>query len=185
MSNASIKELWSHISKTMTSKSNDPFEDLWATVIPVKADGSFGEYIMVDPEEYDDAYEFIRHLSHNTERFETSQFGFMTPAWKRDPETGERVGQTIQFILVTSYHTCEFGMWDLTDNELNFLDSEQAANASLSGELPVALMGLSLGIAIEKGELGEAGELMLKAKKMILEAQEISEKAFAMLNTKG
>ena len=178
---SNIKDLWSYISKTITNKSNDPFEDLWATVIPVNKDGSFAEPIMVDPDEHDDAYAFIGNLTRNTELFETSQFGFMTPAWKRDPETGERVGQTIQFILVKSYKECEFGMWDLTDNKLTFLDSEQAEMATLSGELPAALMGLSLGIAVDNNELGEAGEILRTAKRMVIEAKELSERAFTML----
>jgi hypothetical protein len=72
-------------------------------------------------------------------------------------------------------------MWDLTDNKLTFLDSEQAEMATLSGELPAALMGLSLGIAVDNNELGEAGEILRTAKRMVIEAKELSERAFTML----
>jgi hypothetical protein len=182
MSTVTIDDLWSYISKTITSKSNDPFDDFWGTVIPVNKDGSFGEYMMVNPDGYEDIYDFFSHLVQHPERFETSSFGFMSPAWKRDPETGERVGKSIQFVLVRSFWDIGFGMWDLDTNELSFLSDEEAEEASISGRLPTALLALSLGLAIELNELGEAGEMMRKAKKMVVDAQELSAKAFEMLN---
>lgn len=179
VNNLTARDLWSYISSNITNKVNDPFEEINGVIIPVKRNGSFDTPIKSD--DYENVYDWISHLCSNTDPFETPSFGFMIPGWKRDPETMERDGQIITFILVKSYEQMEVGAWMLDTNELHFLSEEAEYNDPSDGPLSMALSALSVGIAIERGGMGQAGALMRKAKRYHKRANELAEKAVAML----
>ncbi len=179
INNLTAKDLWSYISNNITNSTNDPFEELNGVIIPIKRNGSFGASITSD--EYDNVYDWIAHLCGNTEPFETESFGFMIPGWKRDPETMEREGQIITFILVKSHDHLEVGAWMLDTNEVVFLSEESETVDSSNGPLSMALSALSVGIAIETGGMGQAGALMRKAKRHIKRGNELAERAIMLL----
>lgn len=174
-----IKDVWSYISNKIASKVNDPFEELNGIIIPVRKDGTFGEVITSD--EFDDVYDWLAHLCREAGSFETSSFGFMIPGWKKDPETMERVGQIVTFMLVNSYEDMQVGVWHLDTNEVDYMPLQNESNEWKTGTLPMALGALAVGIEIELGGFGKAGSMMREAKRLMARSNEIALKAMELI----
>lgn len=177
--NVTLEDLWSYISNKIACKTNDPFEDLNGIIIPISEDGAFLSPMYSD--EYDDVYEWLAHLCRNTQEFATPSFGFMIPGWKKDPETMERIGQIITFVLVRSHENMEVGCWDLETNTVNLFPEQHESESHGDGPLPMTLAALSVGISIEQGGMGEAGELMRQAKALVERGNQLARQALAML----
>lgn len=180
--NVTLNDLWSYISNRVACKTNDPFEDLNGIIIPISKDGNFMSPLYSD--EYDDVYDWIAHLCRNTKLFETQSFGFMIPGWKKDPETLERIGKNIMFILVKSHTEMEVGVWDLDTNEVNLFPEQHDSESQSSGPIAAALGALSVGIEISNGGMGEAGELMREALRLVERGEAMAARALKMLQQK-
>lgn len=76
-----INDVWKHISNKIANKVNDPFEDLFAMIIPIDEEGNFGPAISSDCEEYDgDSYTLLKKLTHSTNKLPTGTFAYACPA---------------------------------------------------------------------------------------------------------
>lgn len=178
--NVTLQDLWSYISNKIACKHNDPFEELNGIIIPIKADGTFSDPLYSD--EFDNVYEWIADLCRNTDKFDTPSFGFMIPGWKKDPETMERIGKNIMFVLVRDHENMEIGTWDLDTNEINMFPEQYDSDSHGDGPMPMALGALSVGISIEQGGLGEPGRLMREARDLMRRGEEMAARAIALLN---
>jgi hypothetical protein len=179
--NKSIHDLWKHFSNNIGNKVNDPFDDLWASVVPLSLDDEFlPEISSMEKEEYEgDSYAFIANLCHETDRLPKESFGFFVPARKRDPDTGEVVSQIIMLAVVSDHNTIEFGCWDLATNKVEII-SDDDDESRYQGELPIALASLSLKWSIDHGGCGAVGDLMRKSMNLAREAQELMQQAEAL-----
>lgn len=88
-----IQDLWKHISNKIANKSNDPFDDLFATIIPINEDGTFGTEISSLCDEYEgDTYTMVRRLLQNTDLLPTGSFAYFCPAKAQVVDDASEVG---------------------------------------------------------------------------------------------
>lgn len=177
--NKSIHDLWKHFSNNIGNKVNDPFEDLWASIVPLSLDDEFlPEISSMEKEEYEgDTYSFVGSLCSETDRLPKESFGFFVPARKRDPDTGEVLSQIIMLAVVSDHENIQFGCWDLATNEVEVLPDNNETENSYQGELPIALSALSLKWVLDNGGGGAVGTLMRKSMALVKEAQELMKQA--------
>lgn len=174
MTMTTIQDLYKHVANKIANKVSDPWNDLWATIIPIDANGNFCEPISsMDKEEYEgDIYTLIKHLCFNTEVLPTHTYGFFSPGYKRDPDTKERIGKMISFALVHDPTTIEYMLWDLEDNSVGDAFQDGDANG-YTGELPIALGALSFKWDIDNDV--ETSELARVTKQLFANAKHTAE----------
>lgn len=176
--NKTIHDLWKHFSNNIGNKVNDPFEDLWANVVPLSLEDEFLPAIScMEKEEYEgDSYSFIAALCSETHRLPKESFGFFVPARTRDPETNEVVSQIIMLVIVSDPANVQFGYWDLSTNEIELIPEEDEDHV-YKGELPIALAALSFKWSLDNGGGGAAGDLMRKSMDLAKQAHDLMEQA--------
>lgn len=165
-----IQDLYKHVANKIANKVSDPWDDLWATIIPIDADGNFCKAISsMDKEEYEgDVYSLVRQLCFNTEVLPTHTYGFFSPGYKKDPDTGDRKGKMISFALVHDSMNIEYLLWDLDDNSVGdpFVDGNEEG---YSGQLPIALGALSfmwdIDHDVETNELAKITKQLFESQK--------------------
>lgn len=184
--NKSIHDLWKHFSNNIGNKVNDPFEDLWASIVPLSINDEFlPEISSMEKEEYEgDTYSFIGNLCNETDRLPKESFGFFVPARKRDPDTNEIVSQIIILAIVNDHENIQFGCWDLATNKVEVLSDYIDNESGYQGQLPIALAALSLKWSLDNGGGGKVGDLMRRsmalaqqAKELMAQAEELAKEA--------
>ena len=181
-----INVVWKHISNTVANKVNDPFEELFASVIPIDRDGNFLDLVNSDCEEYEgDSYVMLRKLLRKTDMFPTGGFVYFCPAKITVAETQDEalsiraralVGDDPRrkVLMIALVHpisadpetglpadvVMENGIYWLDTNEFEVFPSTvngQRDGKEEQGSLPLALGALALKCAIDNGTLGEIG----------------------------
>lgn len=181
-----INDVWKHVSNKIANKVNDPFDELFASVIPIDSDGNFLGLIDSNCEEYEgDSYVMLRRLLRKTHLFPTGGFVYMCPAKISIAKTAEEAttlraralagdDQRRKVLMLSLVHpigvneetgmpadvVMENGIYWLDTNE--FQEFPPTVNGQRDGEedqgaLPMALGALALKCAIDNGSLGEIG----------------------------
>lgn len=153
-----IQDVWKHISNKVANKVSNPFDDLYAAIIPIDENGEFTEVISSMDGYEGDSYTLIIGLIHDTDKLPTANFAYYCPGRKRNVETGEVESHSIIFALVNGHENVVFGMWELETNKVEYF--EEDSNQEFGGELPIALASLALKKQIDSDQMGEIGKLM-------------------------
>lgn len=204
-----IEDVWKHISNKIANKVNNPFEELFAMVIPIDTEGNFCKEINSDCDEYEgDSYTLLRKLSENTSLLPTGTFAYACPARVRQIDAAEAEGKTDdelramakprEILMVSLVHEItadeegnptdviiENGVYWIDDN--TFSELPKSINGytedgeETSGQLTVALGALGLKWSLTNDRLGELGRMLNESLELAKKALEQAETAFNKL----
>lgn len=205
-----INDVWKHVSNKIANKVNDPFDELFASVIPIDSDGTFLDLISSDCEEYEgDSYVMLRRLLRKTDLFPTGGFAYLCPAKMSIAKTEEEAitlraralagdDQRRKVLMLALIHpvginestgmpadlVMENGIYWLDTNE--FQEFPTTVNGQRDGEveqgaLPMALGALALKCALDNGSLGEIGMRLNNALTMAEKSLSEAEAVFESL----
>lgn len=181
-----LNDVWKHISNKIANKVNDPFEELFASVIPIDRDDNFLDVISSDCAEYEgDSYVLLRKLVDKTHLLPSGGFVYFCPAKVTqvdiDQETGKQVDtrEKRKCLVISLVHPIVatdgtgYPSSVVIDNGIYWLDTNefQEMPPTINGEqdgqevgnLPMALGALALKCALDNGSLGDLGVRLLKA----------------------
>lgn len=182
-----LNDVWKHISNKIANKVNNPFDELFASVIPIDRDDNFLDVISSDCAEYEgDSYVLLRKLVDKTHLLPSGGFVYFCPAKVTqvdiDQETGEQVDtrekrKCLVISLVHPIVAVDSNGWPsnvIVENGIYWLDSNEFQEMpptingeqdgqEISGNLPMALGALALKCALDNGSLGDIGARLLKA----------------------
>lgn len=209
-----IHDVWKHVSNKIANKVNDPFEDLFAMIIPVDTDGTFLSQISSDCDEYEgDSYVLLRRLLRKTDLFPTGAFAYVCPAKisvvkdadeyaqvKAKAAAGEDPRRKVLMMSLVHPITIneetglpsdivmENGVYWLDTN--TFEEMPKTINGMRDGEedqgnLPMALGSLALKCAIDKGYLGELGEALARSLALAEQSLNEAERIFSSITKKN
>lgn len=204
-----INDVWKHISNKIANKVNDPFEDLFAMVIPVDAEGNFCKEIDSDCEEYEgDSYVLLRKLTERTHLMPSGTFAYACPARVRhlNVEEAEKMDaaeilaktEPRQVLMISLVHEIqanhdgttndviiESGVYWIDDN--TFTEMPKTVNGltddgnEVEGSLTTALGALALKWSIDNDRLGDLGRVLKDSLEMAKRSLEQAEEAFKKL----
>lgn len=197
-----INDAWKHVSNKIANKVNDPFEELFASVVPIDKDGNFLGLISSDCEEYEgDSYVMLRRLLDKTHLLPTGGYLYLCPCkvavttsmdeyanLKEKARRGEDTRRKALVLALVHPITLneetgmpadvvmENGIYWLDTNEFDELPptvNGSTGDNEETGTLPMALGALALKCSMDNGTLGEIG--MRLAKALALAEQSLSE----------